>query len=114
VAQEPGRADYLRDLSVSYNKMGDLQRALGEGEAARQFYEKSLELRERLVAQEPGRADYRVDLAKSLARIGDADHLQRALDIVHELQRSQRLSKADEQIIPAIQRLLNEAKRAGA
>src|SRR5438270_3201167 len=31
-----------------YSKMGDLQRALGEGEAARQFFEKALEFRERL------------------------------------------------------------------
>jgi tetratricopeptide (TPR) repeat protein len=114
VAQEPGRADYLRDLSVSCNKMGDLQRALGEGEAARQFYEKALELRERLVAQEPGRADYRVDLVKSLARIGGADRLQRALDILLELHRSQRLGKADEQIIVTIEQLLDQAKRASA
>ena len=28
-------ADYQRDLSVSYNKMGDLYRALGQGEQAR-------------------------------------------------------------------------------
>jgi hypothetical protein len=34
--------------------MGDLQGALGQGETAQQFYEKALELRERLVAQEPG------------------------------------------------------------
>ena len=48
VAQEPGRADYLRDLSVSYNRMGDLHRALGEGEA-RDVHEKALAIRERLV-----------------------------------------------------------------
>ena len=35
-AAEPDRADYQRDLSVSYNKMGDLYRALGQGEEARQ------------------------------------------------------------------------------
>ena len=74
--QEPGRADYQRDLSVSYNKLGDLQSALGEGEAARQYYEKSLLLREQLVKQEPGRADYQRDLSVSYDRLGD---LQRAL-----------------------------------
>jgi tetratricopeptide (TPR) repeat protein len=36
---EPDRADYQRDLSVSYNKMGDLYQALGQGEAARQAYQ---------------------------------------------------------------------------
>ena len=30
VKQEPGRADYQFDLSISYNKLGDLQSALGE------------------------------------------------------------------------------------
>ena len=34
-AAEPERADYQRDLSVSYNKVGDLYRALGQGEEAR-------------------------------------------------------------------------------
>ena len=58
VAQEPARADYLRDLSVSYNKLGDLERDLGHGDAARQFLEKDLEIAERLAAQEPARADY--------------------------------------------------------
>jgi tetratricopeptide (TPR) repeat protein len=76
VAQEPSRANYLRDLSVSYNKMGDLQRALGEGNAARQLYEKSLEIDKRLVAQEPGRADYLRGLSVPYNRMGD---LERAL-----------------------------------
>ena len=31
---EPDRADYQRDLSVSYDKMGDLYRTLGQGEQA--------------------------------------------------------------------------------
>src|SRR5450631_4455035 len=63
VEQEPGRADYLRELSVSYGKIGDLQSALGQGETARQFYEKALGIAERLVEQEPGRADYLRDLS---------------------------------------------------
>ena len=50
--QEPDRADYLRDLSVSYNKLGDLAR-LGQGDAAAQFFEKALEIAERLVARSP-------------------------------------------------------------
>jgi tetratricopeptide (TPR) repeat protein len=71
VRQEPGRADYLRDLSVSYNKMGDLMRALGQGDAARSFFQKALDLAEQLVRQEPGRADYLRDLSVSYERMGD-------------------------------------------
>ena len=76
VQQEPGRAEYLRDLSVSYSRMGDLQSALGQGEEARQFFEKSLTISERLVQQEPGRADYPRDLSVSYNKMGD---LQSAL-----------------------------------
>ncbi len=76
VRAEPKRADYQRDLSVSYNKLGDLMGALGEGEAARQYFEKSLEIRERLVRAEPQRADYQRDLAVSYNKLGD---LMRAL-----------------------------------
>ena len=68
---EPDRADYQRDLSVSYNKMGDLYVALGQGEAARQAYQGSLEIRERLAKAEPDRADYQRDLSVSYERMGD-------------------------------------------
>lgn len=37
LADSPGNADYARDLSVSYNKLGDLFRALGNGVQAREF-----------------------------------------------------------------------------
>ena len=35
---EPDRADYQRDLSVSYERLGGLLGALGEGEQARRYY----------------------------------------------------------------------------
>ncbi|MCK6396489.1 tetratricopeptide repeat protein, partial [Zoogloea sp.] len=66
-----GRADYQRNLSVSYIKLGDLMKALGEGEAARRYYEDSLAIRQRLVQAEPGRADYQRDLSVSYERLGD-------------------------------------------
>jgi hypothetical protein len=53
---------------------------LGQGETARHFYQKDLEIVERLAAQEPDRADYPVDLVKSLARIGDPVSIARAND----------------------------------
>ena len=69
--QEPDRADYQRDLSVSYERMGDLLRALGAGEQARDYYGKSLEIIERLAKQEPDRADYQRDLSVSYNKMGD-------------------------------------------
>ena len=47
----------------------------GGGGGGAAFYEKALELRERLVAQEPGRADYLRDFSVSYNKMGD---LQRA------------------------------------
>ena len=68
---EPNRADYQRDLSVSYEKLGDLLRSLGEGDEARAYHEKSLAIRERLAAAEPNRADYQRDLSVSYEKLGD-------------------------------------------
>ncbi len=70
-AAEPDRADYQRDLSVSYNKMGDLYRALGQGADAAAMYQASLDIRRRLTEAEPDRADYQRDLSVSYERMGD-------------------------------------------
>ena len=68
---EPDRADYQRDLSVSYNKMGDLFSALGQGDNARKAFQQALNIREKLADAEPDRADYQRDLSVSHERMGD-------------------------------------------
>ncbi|MGH4007675.1 MAG: tetratricopeptide repeat protein, partial [Pseudonocardiaceae bacterium] len=93
---EPGRADYQRDLSVSYERLADLNAALGQGDQALTLYQQSLDIAERLARAEPGRADYQRDLSVSynklgicLAQLGRAEeaaaalerHLQLALDV---------------------------------
>jgi tetratricopeptide (TPR) repeat protein len=113
VQQEPSRTDYLRDLSVSYERLGDLHSALGHGEAARQFFEKSLDIAERLVQQEPSRADYLRDLMVSLFRLNTVQHLQRALDILLGLQKTNRLNPTDEKWIAEAERRIQRAKSAG-
>jgi tetratricopeptide (TPR) repeat protein len=111
---EPDRADYQRDLSVSYNKVGDLYRALGQGEAAREAYQKSLDIRERLAVAEPDRADYQRDLVVSLWKIGTSDepdgceHLKRALAILEFMDEMGRLDKVDEPMIPQLRQLVQE------
>ncbi|HEY2621347.1 MAG TPA: TIR domain-containing protein, partial [Acetobacteraceae bacterium] len=72
----PDRADYQRDLSVFYERMGDLYRARGQGEPARQAFANALAIRERLAGAEPDRADYQRDLSVSYNNMGD---LYRAL-----------------------------------
>ncbi|MBV09900.1 MAG: hypothetical protein CMN21_11865 [Rubinisphaera sp.] len=61
----PENADYRRDLSVSYERLGDLFRSLGEGSQARDYYQNALEIAESLVKLAPENADYRRDLAVS-------------------------------------------------
>ncbi|MDZ7404875.1 MAG: CHAT domain-containing protein, partial [candidate division KSB1 bacterium] len=51
--------------------MGDLLIGLGEGEAARQYYEKALDIRAKLAQAEPNRADYARDLSVSYGQMGD-------------------------------------------
>ncbi|MEZ4768174.1 MAG: tetratricopeptide repeat protein [Caldilineales bacterium] len=64
-------APTTNDLSVSYERMGDLFTALGQGEQARLAYQRSLEIAERLAAAEPDRADYQRDLSVSFNKMGD-------------------------------------------
>ena len=95
-ATEPNRTDYQRDLSVSYERMGDLLKTLGQAEQARQAYQRSLDIRERLAAAEPDRADYQRDLSVSFNKLGDLfralgqgeqarQAFQRSLDIAERL-----------------------------
>ena len=65
---------------------------LGEGEQARQFYQKALEIRERLVVQEPERADYQTDLVVSLVRTATRESLERALAILRRLEQQHKLT----------------------
>ena len=109
---EPDRADYQRDLSVSYNKMGDLYGALGQGEQAREAYARSLAIAERLAKAEPDRADYQVDLVVSLVKIGTSEPaskepLQKALKILQTLEKEGRLSPEHRPKIGALQEMID-------
>ncbi len=112
-AQEPDRADLQRDLCVPYERMGDLLSALGQGESARQYFQKSLDIIERLAAQEPDRADFAIDLAKSLARTGDEPSLERALQILTDLDQTGRLQLNEQPVLAAVKRDLARVRAAG-
>jgi tetratricopeptide (TPR) repeat protein len=60
----------LRDWSVSLDRVGDVQRAMGDVAAARGRYEQSLELRERLVKLTGESPEALSDLATGLGRPG--------------------------------------------
>ncbi|MGO9922306.1 MAG: tetratricopeptide repeat protein, partial [Isosphaeraceae bacterium] len=46
------------DLSVSFERLGDLARSSGDRAAARRFYEDGLKIRQRLADAAPDNADY--------------------------------------------------------
>jgi hypothetical protein len=68
----------LRDLSVSLNKVGGVDKALGRLEEARAAYAESLELSSRLAKNFPDVPQYRKDLATMEARIKALEQLHQA------------------------------------
>jgi len=67
----PDSADYARDLSVSYNKLGDMYLQLGDRAKALDKYQASLTIAEELRRRAPDSADYAYDLSVSYNKLGD-------------------------------------------
>jgi tetratricopeptide (TPR) repeat protein len=122
-AGEPERADFQRDLAISYDKMGFLFSAMGQGEEARKAYAAALAIRERLAADEPERADSQRDLASScehLAALAELDDrsddarrwFERALEIIDRLHAAEPV-RADYQI-DLVNDLINTARHTNA
>jgi len=102
---EPERADYQRDLSVSYERLGDLLRKEGNVGAAGEYFRQSLAIRERLADAEPERADLQRGLVVPLTHMAQLEpdkahaYLGRALQILRALKSAGRqLEKLDEWI----------------
>ena len=64
------------DLSVSYNRGGDVQLAQGDLAGALKSYSDGLAIRDRLAKCDPGNADWQFDLGISNERIGDVQLAQ--------------------------------------
>jgi tetratricopeptide repeat protein len=62
---DPGNAGWQRDLSVSYNKIGDVQRAQGDLAGALTSYRDSLVLFDRLAKSDHGNTGWQRDLSVS-------------------------------------------------
>jgi tetratricopeptide (TPR) repeat protein len=67
----PTDVQLRRDLSISYNKLGDLARAAGDAGQAERLYRQSLELREVLARANPTDVQLRRDLSVSYNKLGD-------------------------------------------
>jgi tetratricopeptide (TPR) repeat protein len=76
VAGSPGSTDYQRELSVSYNKVGDVQVAQGDLAGALKSYRDSLAIRERLAQSDAGNAGWQRDLSVSYNFVGNVQLAQ--------------------------------------
>ena len=71
VALDPSDAEAANDISVSLEKVGDVQAALGDPAAARASHEESLAIARRLAARNPSDAGAARNLWVSLNKVGD-------------------------------------------
>ena len=69
---QPDNVQWLRDVAVVQNKIGDLMTVAGRTAEALDAYRNSLSIAERLVAINPQVTEWQRDLAISLVKVGDA------------------------------------------
>ena len=65
---DPGNAGWQRDLSVPYDRVGDVQVAQGNLPAALASYQAGLAISDRLAKSDPGNASWQRDLSVSYRR----------------------------------------------
>ena len=68
---EPDAPRSQRDLSVSYDRIGDVQRAQGDLPSALSSYKQGLEIAQKLAARDPANTEWQRDLSVSHNKIGD-------------------------------------------
>jgi tetratricopeptide (TPR) repeat protein/MinD-like ATPase involved in chromosome partitioning or flagellar assembly len=73
---DPANAEWQRDLSVAYEKIGDAQVARGDLQAALKSYQENLELVDKLKRSGPSNAVWQRDLAIALNKVGDVQWVQ--------------------------------------
>ncbi len=97
---DAGNASWQRDLSVSYNKIGDVLVAQGNLPEALKSFRDGLAIRDRLAKADAGNAGWQRDLSVSYDRVGDVlvaqGHLPEALKSFRDgLAIADRLATAD-------------------
>ncbi len=71
VEDDPDNQDWLRAMSVAYEKMGDVQANVGDEIAALQSYDESLLIAERLADLNPNDEFLKYDLSVAFGKVGD-------------------------------------------
>jgi len=97
VAADPRNAEWQRDLSITFERIGAVLLKIGRRAEAVDAFRRALAIRETLAAADAGNALWQTDLVISLvqvARLGDDPRarLTRALDITQRLDRERKLN----------------------
>jgi len=71
VKLDPANTQFRRDVSISYNKLGDVQMNLGDTAQALGYYEKALAVAEGVVRLDPVDTQFRSDVSSTYNRLGD-------------------------------------------
>jgi tetratricopeptide (TPR) repeat protein len=69
-AAHRGHAEWQRDLSISYNKVGDILLQQGQLKEALKSYRDSLAIRERLATADPSNLQWQSDLQIAIVKVG--------------------------------------------
>jgi tetratricopeptide (TPR) repeat protein len=124
-ARDPDNAEWQRDLSISFDRIGDVQRARGNLDAALEAYRDSLAIREKLAAHDPGNTGWQRDLIVSNVKLAEVaeeagktaearGHYQGARDITVALRDAGRLAPVDAWMVEDLEaRLERVDARAG-
>jgi tetratricopeptide (TPR) repeat protein len=73
---EPDAPRSQRDLSISYERIGNVQRAQGDLPSALSSFKQGLEITQKLAARDPANTDWQRALSVSYNRIGDVQSAQ--------------------------------------
>jgi tetratricopeptide (TPR) repeat protein len=68
---DPSNTAWQRDLSVSYERLGDVAVSAGKLDDARTWFDKALAVTKALAAADPSNTDWQRDLSVSYERLGD-------------------------------------------
>jgi tetratricopeptide (TPR) repeat protein len=79
-ASDRSNTDWQRDLSLSYNRIGDVLKAQGKHDEALKSYRDSLAITERLAVSDPSNTDWQRDLSLWYNSVGDVLVAQGKLD----------------------------------
>jgi tetratricopeptide (TPR) repeat protein len=79
-ASHPGIVGWQRDLSISWERLGEVRQAQGDLAGALQAYEEDMKITARLAASDPGNADWQRDLSISWNKLGEVRQAQDDLE----------------------------------